>query len=243
MKYFSVFLAFFLFCFDVQASDDCKKAIPPSFVLFHQFSLGSEFACVYESPSVNDAAVLSFYSIGGSGSKLISSNEKLLNLDDARNGINLPDVSKLKSGTYQLLWDYPNGVDVVNLVLTTGVLYFDSATKELRLRSFGSDGEVNILTLINESWAPGSLNFSNINISEIFDKNSLTLKGSTADLKINVEQAFLYSDSTENSKTKSYLIKGDVVKVEEYKSGFLKVLYKMSNGKSLVRWVGLSSVI
>ncbi|WP_458369022.1 hypothetical protein [Pseudomonas mandelii] len=243
MKHFIVFLTFFLFCFRVQAAEDCKKAISTDAVLFQQFSFGAEFACVYESSSVHDNAILSFYSENVSGSKLISSNEKLISLEDARDGVNLPDVTKLKSGAYQILWDYPNGVDVINLALSTGVLYFDDATKELRLHPFGGDGEVRLLTLVNDSIAPATLNFSNINASEIFDKNSLRLKGEATDLRISVEKAFLYSDAAENSKTKSYLIKGDVVKVAEYKSGFLKASYKMKNGKYLIRWVSLSSVI
>lgn len=243
MKYFSVFLIFFLFCFGVQSAEDCKKAIPPDAVLFQQFSFGGEFACIYESSSVHDNVVLSFYAGDGSGSKLISSNEKLISLEDIRGGVNLPDITKLKSGAYQILWDYPNGVDVINLALSVEVLYFDDATKELRLSPVGGDGDIRLLTLVNDSIVPGALNFSNINASEIFDKNSLRLKGEVTDLKISVKKAFLYSDAAENSKTKSYLIKGDVVKITEYKSGFLKASYRMKNGKYLIRWVSLSSVI
>ena len=243
MKYLSYFLTLFMFCIDAQGSDDCSKVIPSGAVLFKQFSLGSELACIYEGASATGAAVLDFYSIDASVSKLIGSNIKLVSLEDARNGMNMPDITKVESGEYQVLWGHPNGVDVVNLKLEGGALYFSGATKELRPRSFGGDDKVTILTLINDSSMLPVIAFSNISLSDVLNKESFKLKAGKLDLKINVDKAFLYSYPAENSKTKNYLVKGDLIIVTEYKSGYLKASYKMKNGNYLNRWVSLTSVI
>lgn len=243
MNYLSFFLTLFMFCIDAQASSGCNKVIPSGAVLFEQFSLGSEIACIYEGKSASDAAVLDFYSIDGDVSKLIGSNRKLVSLEDARNGINMPDITKVKSGDYQILWGHPNGVDVVNLKLEDGALYFAGAMKELRPRSFGVDDKITIITLINDSSILPAIAFSNISPSEVLNKESFKLKAGELDLKINVDKAFLYFYPAESSKTKNYLVKGDLINVTEYKSGYLKASYKMRNGNYLNRWVSLTSVI
>jgi len=238
-----VFVSLFLLSLGAQATGECRGVIPFNASLLKQFGLGSEFACVYESPGLIDNAVLSFYSEEKVGNKLISSNSILLSLDDIKSGIGIPSIIKLETGLYQVLWDYPNGVDVIELMLVDSELYFKRAMKEMRLPFSVEADEVNSIVLFNDAIRSEGLLFSKVSGFEVFNKNSLKLKAGDIYAVVSVGKAFLYYGAAKHSKAKCCLIKGDVVKVLEYRSGFLKISYMAKNGKHLTGWVDLSSVI
>ncbi|MBX8539070.1 hypothetical protein K5D44_04990 [Pseudomonas cichorii] len=244
MKRFGVLAAFLFFSSSAQATEgECKRSIPRDAILFQQFNLGADFACLYESPNSNERATLSFYTRLGDRGIVLSSNNNLLSLGSVKDGTNLPEIIKIERGTYQVLWLYPNGVDAIELTPIKGGLIFKGATKEIRFPSLGNAEEAKSITLINNMKNPEKLAFSDINSSEIFNKRSLKLMGGGVTAKISSAKAFLYSEPSDPSKTKSYLIAGDEVDILEYKDGFFKISYKMKSGRYLNRWVSMSSVI
>ncbi|MPQ84275.1 hypothetical protein F0170_09930 [Pseudomonas sp. MAFF 730085] len=243
MKISNVFFAFFLFYGVAHGAENCSTVIPSGAHLFKQYNLGAEFACLYQYSKFPTDAVLDFYKGETDHGVLIGSNHRLISLEDIEDNSNIPDINMLDSGSYQIVWSYPNGVDELVLSRSTGNILFNSASKELRLPSADVAKAVASIVLVNYVIHPNSLEFSEINSADIFDGAALKLKGIGAVAKINVEKAFLYSDPSESARIKSYLVKGDEVNLLEYKSGFLKISYNMKSGKALIRWIELSSII
>ncbi|VVM47211.1 hypothetical protein [Pseudomonas viridiflava] len=243
MKNFSCFLFLFFISAGVHATEDCKKAIPSGALLFDETDLGVEFACLYELPKKNDNAVLDFYTKGNAGAELVSSNDKLISLEEARSSVNIPSITRLEGNQFQILWDYPNGRDLVELTLKSKKLYFKSASKEMRLQVSNGNEAASFLVLESSRLKLNNSDFSRLSGSDIFDKDMLTFNGSNITIAVGAEKAFLYSEATDLSITKGYLVKGDLVKVMGYKSGFLRVKYKKKDGAYLDRWISLSSVI
>ncbi|MBX8547853.1 hypothetical protein K5D56_23430 [Pseudomonas cichorii] len=243
MKRFTVLVAFLFFFSSVQAAEECEKSIPRDAILYQQFNMGVDFACIYEAPESSDNAVLSFYSRSGDKVILLSSNKNFVSLDSVRDGTNQPDITKTESGAYQILWNYPNGVDAIELAPAKDGIYLKGATKEMRLPSFDTSEKVKSITLVSNLKNLEKLNFSDMHISEVFNKDALMLAGGEITTSVSSEKIFLYSEPSESSKTKGYLISGDEVRILEYKNGFLKISYKMKNGNYLIRWISISSVI
>ncbi|MGE1155476.1 hypothetical protein [Pseudomonas kitaguniensis] len=88
-----------------------------------------------------------------------------------------------------------------------------------------------------------SLEFSDLKADDIFDGRALRLKEEGVSAKVSEDKAYLYSDSSESSRLKSYLVKGDDVKLLKFSAGFLKVTYINKDGKTLTRWISFSSLI
>ncbi|MBV1809879.1 hypothetical protein [Pseudomonas viridiflava] len=243
IRNFGCVLFFSFISAGVYAAGDCERAIPSGALLFDETDLGAEFSCLYESQNKRDNAVLDFYTKGKTDAELVSRNDKLISLEDARGGVNIPSIARLEDNQFQILWDYPNGRDLVELTLKSKKLYFTSASKEMRLQVSAGNDVASFLVLENSKLKLNHFDFSRLSSAEIFDKNTLTFNGDNVSVVIGAEKVFLYSEATELSRTKGYLVKGDLLRVLDYKSGFLRVIYKQKDGAYLDRWISLSSVI
>jgi hypothetical protein len=60
--------------------------------------------------------------------------------------------------------------------------------------------------------------------------------------KIAVNQAYLYDDALEKSKTKMYLIEDDKVELLQYRDGFYQIRYLTRTQKLIVKWVHSSAL-
>lgn len=240
--YFFTFLIFLLSS-KALAGELCKELIPDEAALFQSYDLGKDFACLYSTSDTDEYATLSFYSKQKNASRLIASNKSLITANDARDQMNVPDINKSDNGSVQLLWSYPNGVDWLKLSFSNGELYLVNAGKELRLPVSLVEGEVNSLVLVNVAKGSSTVPFSKINRDQVFDKNALSLEPGSFAAAVSQDKATLYIDASEGSRTKGYLIKGDRVRILEYRFGFLKIAYESKSGAVLHRWIELSSVI
>ncbi|WKW30608.1 hypothetical protein KIH13_16920 [Pseudomonas viridiflava] len=85
----------------VYAAGDCERAIPSGALLFDETDLGAEFSCLYESQNKRDNAVLDFYTKGKTDAELVSRNDKLISLEDARVALIYPVLRGWKTTNFK----------------------------------------------------------------------------------------------------------------------------------------------
>ncbi|WP_276643835.1 hypothetical protein [Siccibacter turicensis] len=162
------------------------------------------------------------------------------------------DLIPLDVSESSLFIDYHkgNGVSIVIayprdtyefILLSKDKPYLSSACKEISLTSPNEEQAIENLTLCDKTVKEMDYKFSEINNQTLLKPENLFLEGKAKGVITN-DKAFLLDKTGKFKNRKPYLIKGDLVEIEEYNHPFIKINY-LSKGKTSSAWVLLQDVM
>lgn len=139
-----------------------------------------------------------------------------------------------------LYFEYPKNTYLIAIDVSNRRLLY--ATHTMKIQGLEENLADSELTLKTESKALNSANLKDVTKNSLFNKDKLIISSET-NLKITSPKAYLWDSPTASSPTKMYLIKGDRVSATEYQDGKLKIRYTTNKGKTIEKWINISSVL
>ncbi|MEZ2578422.1 hypothetical protein [Buttiauxella ferragutiae] len=149
-------------------------------------------------------------------------------------------LDKNSAGHVSLTMDYPR--DIYVFEFSSGeVPRFLSACKQITLSSVEQQQTAALLTLCSKDDEASGLILSNVDVGKLLAPDNLALKGKVKTV-IGCDKSFLYDSNKKQKKNKPYLIKGDIIEIQEYNNTMLKIKYS-SKSKDIVAWIKFGDIL
>lgn len=149
-------------------------------------------------------------------------------------------LDKVAGDSVSLLMSYPKDSYVFKFSSGTTPNLL-SACKRITLPSADQQQAVALLTLCSKYSAKEGVTLPNADVVNLLALDNLILAGNIK-TRIGNDKAFLYDSNKDLKRNKSYLIKGDVIEILEYRSSMLRVKYT-SKSKATIAWVKFIDIL
>lgn len=243
MKYLLLSLAIFASTAHAAPEQICKELQQDADEIFQELSYADGIICVYSTATSNEHVTIRFFALESNIYKAIATNYTLIQLQDMQSSP--PDISITSKARFQITHAFPRDTYVIELEKQGPSIQINKTYKSIILNSEITNQEPNIITLSAKRAQIKNMKFESLTQKQAFDSQSLELLPSSkgAQAIITSERALLFNNPDTESKTNSYLIRNDAVKLLEFKDNWLLVGYKPRKGAAIRKWIKITDIL
>lgn len=219
----------------------CMSIKPSIDVLYDELSFEKGAVCVYKLQGDDEKVEVAFLiSVDGEHKEIV--NRTFFKVADVESAA--PVLTLANEGNFQIVQEFPRNALAVTLKLTGSTIKLERIQQSIKLESAEFDTP-HVLDISMKKTELELLNFEGLSQEQAYRAGAFELSQSSIESYVEVtsERADLLKNYKEHHNSRSYLVKGDKIKILKFEENFFFVEYAKKNGSTVKGWIKISDTL